>query len=84
MRSRGSALSVGVGAREPDGRAGLVRGGLAFPGAGSNHGPIWRRMFWSFAPAGWDRISNAVTACVRGCWRGLISPFNFNRQNLIN
>ena len=38
MRSRGSALSVGVGAREPGGRFGLVRSGLAFAGAGSNCG----------------------------------------------
>ena len=37
-RSRGSALSVGVGGREPGGCAGLVRGGLAFAGTGSNCG----------------------------------------------
>ena len=38
MRSRGSALSVGMGTREPGGRVGLVRGGLTFAGAGSNPG----------------------------------------------
>ncbi len=38
MRSWGSALSVGAGTRELGGRSGLVRGGLAFAGAGSNCG----------------------------------------------